>query len=237
MSATLAELGATVVVASRDVTACTTLAEAVEKEFGARCVGAELDVTRAESIDACVGGVLSEFGRLDVLVNSAWSGEKNSLESITEEAWLYDLEVSLTGTFRLVKRSLPALRTSRGVILTVASMYGHVAPDPRLYEGTTHTNPPSYGAAKAGVIQFTRYLASFLAQDGIRVNCISPGAVPHEPTRQEFPDFVNRLVERTPIGRLGEPRDLKGVVALLCSDAGSFITGQNICVDGGWTIR
>jgi gluconate 5-dehydrogenase len=113
-------------------------------------------------------------------------------------------------------------------------MYGHIAPDYRIYDGTNFSNPPSYGAAKAGVIQFTKYLASFLSPHGIRVNCLSPGPFPHAET-QKHEVFIERLAAKNPMNRIGEPHEVKGAVALLCSDAGSYITGQNICVDGGWT--
>jgi gluconate 5-dehydrogenase len=137
--------------------------------------------------------------------------------------------------FRIVKAAFPTLKERRGVILNIASMYGHIGPDHRLYDGKQFANPPSYGAAKAGVLQFTRYLASFLSPHGIRVNALSPGAFPHPPTR-EHTAFMERLSGKNPMNRLGEPHELKGAVALLCSDAGSYMTGQNVCVDGGWTI-
>ncbi len=114
-------------------------------------------------------------------------------------------------------------------------MYGHIGPDYRIYDGKEFANPPSYGAAKAGVIQFTKYLASFLSPHGIRVNALSPGAFPHPPT-QKHEDFMEKLGSKNPMNRIGQPDELKGAVALLCSDAGSYITGQNLCVDGGWAI-
>ncbi len=115
-------------------------------------------------------------------------------------------------------------------------MYAHVAPDYRIYDGDEHVNPPSYGAAQAGVIQLTRYLASFLAPEGIRVNCISPGPFPFEETQKENPGFIKHLAGKNPMGRIGFPHELKGAAAFLCSDASSFITGQNLCVDGGWSV-
>src|SRR5690606_30657164 len=99
---------------------------------------------------------------------------------------------------------------------------------------TKFANPPSYGAAKAGVIQLTKYCASFLANDGIRINAISPGPFPFESTQKENPAFIERLSAKHPLGRIGKPHELKAVAALLCSDASSYMTGQNVCVDGGW---
>lgn len=127
------------------------------------------------------------------------------------------------------------MKKKKGVILNIASMYGHVAPDYRIYPDLRYTNPPSYGAAKAGVIQLTKYMASFLSPYGIRVNALSPGPFPH-PETQTNRRFLEQLQNRNPMRRIGVPEDLKGAVALLCSDAGSYMTGQNLCVDGGWTI-
>jgi gluconate 5-dehydrogenase len=103
-----------------------------------------------------------------------------------------------------------------------------------MYAGTDHANPPSYGAAKAGVIQLTKYLASFLSPHGIRVNAISPGPFPFADIVGNE-EFMGALRAKTMLNRLGKPEELKGAVALLCSDASSYMTGQNICVDGGWT--
>lgn len=233
----LVELGANVVVASRNHEKCERAAAALRNgcEGSVRTLGLSLDLLDPNSVVGCIRTVEQEFGGLDILINNAWSGKKNSWESITEEDWLYDVDMSLNSVFRVVKAAFPMLKASKGVILNVASMYGHVAPDYHIYEGTTFANPPSYGAAKAGIIQFTKYLASFLAPYGVRTNALSPGAFPHPPTR-EHEVFMERLSGKNPLNRVGEPHELKGAVALLCSDAGSYITGQNICVDGGWAV-
>lgn len=233
----LAELGANVVIASRDREKCERAAAALRDagEGSARTLGLRLDLLDPVSIAGCIQTVEQEFGGLDILVNNAWSGKKNSWESITEEDWLYDIDMSLNSVFRMVKAAFPLLKARKGAILNIASMYGHVAPDHRIYEGTAFANPPSYGAAKAGIIQFTKYLASFLAPHDIRANALSPGAFPHRSTR-EHEVFLRRLSEKNPMNRVGAPHELKGAVALLCSDAGSYMTGQNIRVDGGWTV-
>jgi len=150
--------------------------------------------------------------------------------------WNHDLEVCLTGVFRVIKKLTPLLRKKEGNILNISSMYGHVAPDYRIYDSEKYANPPSYGAAKAGIIQLTKYLASFLSKDGIRVNCISPGPFPFLETQEENPEFIKRLSEKNLLNRVGYPFEIKGAVSLLCTGAGSFMTGQNICVDGGWSV-
>ena len=237
ISQTLAELGAHVVIASRDKKKCEQRASEIEQEFDhtIRSIGLELDITKKASINACLQGARKEFNQLDILVNCSWSGNKNSWESIDENDWAYDIDVCLNAVFRVTKLAFEDLKKTKGVILNVASMYGHVAPDYRMYDGNQFANPPSYGAAKAGVIQFTKYLASFLSPYGMRANCISPGPYPF-PETQEHKAFMAELGKRNPMGRIGQPHEIKGAVALLCSDASSYMTGQNICIDGGWTV-
>jgi NAD(P)-dependent dehydrogenase (short-subunit alcohol dehydrogenase family) len=236
ISHALAELGAHVVVASRDLEKCRAFAVGIARRHGTRADALRVDITDPESIR----GLLDETGQLvpslDVLVNCGWSGRKNTFDSITDADWDRDVEVCLNGVFRTVKAAVPLLTPRRGNILSVASMYGHVAPDYRMYDGERFANPPSYGAAKAGLLQLTRYLASFLSPQGIRVNAISPGPFPYESTQVESPDFIERLCAKNPLGRIGHPHELKGAAALLCTDAGAYITGQNLCVDGGWTV-
>ena len=233
ISEALAELGATVFVASRDQGKCQAFADTLTQRFGGEHNGLKLDLMDTASVTACVEEVTAG-GPLDILVNCSWSGNKNTLESISEADWSYDIDMSLNGVFRMVKAAIPALKDSKGVILNVASMYGHVAPDYRLYDGEKYANPPSYGAAKAGVLQFTRYLASFLSADGVRVNALSPGPFPYPTTVAENPEFIARLSAKNPLNRIGTPHEVKGAAALLCSDASSYMTGQNVCVDGGW---
>lgn len=237
ISETLAELGANLVLASRDKAKCDKKCEEIKKLTGGSvtAVGLELDVLNRDAPAKFFAQVHEYFDAIDIFVNNAWSGNKNSWESISNEDWEHDIDMSLNSVFRLTKAAFPDLKTTHGVILNIASMYGHIGPDYRIYDGKEFANPPSYGAAKAGVIQFTKYLASFLSPYGIRVNALSPGAFPHPPT-QKHQIFMEKLGSKNPMNRIGQPDELKGAVALLCSDAGSYITGQNLCVDGGWAI-
>lgn len=237
ISETLAELGSNLVLASRDLAKCQKKCDDIMRLNGGsiRAAAIELDVLEKGSATAFFDQVHEHFDAIDILVNNAWSGNKNSWESISDEDWDYDINMSLNSVFRFTKAAFPDLKASKGVILNIASMYGHIGPDYRIYDGKEFANPPSYGAAKAGVIQFTKYLASFLSPHQIRVNALSPGAFPHPPT-QLHTAFMEKLSSKNPMNRIGQPDELKGAVALLCSDAGSYITGQNICVDGGWAI-
>lgn len=233
MCEALAELGANVVVGSRDKAKVEAFAKSLADEFGVKASALPVDVTQTDSIEKALTTIEADYGGLDILINNAWSGKKNSFESITMDDWKYDIDVCLNGVFYTSKKALPYLKKNKGVIVNVASMYGHVAPDYKMYEGTDHANPPSYGAAKAGVIQLTKYMASFLAPHGIRVNAISPGPFPFgDIVHNEA--FIGKLESKTMLNRIGNPEDLKGIIALLSSDASAYMTGQNICVDGGW---
>jgi NAD(P)-dependent dehydrogenase (short-subunit alcohol dehydrogenase family) len=126
-------------------------------------------------------------------------------------------------------------RQAPGSIINIASMYGVVASYPSAYEGLPSISPPNYHALKGGVVHVTRHLAAYWAKYNIRVNAIAPGAFPKAETNEQIPGFITRLEEKVPLGRMGRPEELKGIVVLLASDAGSYITGQNLLVDGGWT--
>ena len=120
-------------------------------------------------------------------------------------------------------------------MVNIASMYGSVSPDPAIYGDSGANNPPSYGAAKAGLIQFTRYAACHFAAERIRVNCISPGPFPAQRYFDQDPEFRRRLENKIPMRRTGDPQEIRGPLLFLASDASSYVTGINLPVDGGWT--
>ena len=198
----------------------------------------KVDITDNKSINTMIEKLKKlTNNKLDILVNCGNEIKKNTFESISNEDWDRDINSTLSGVFKTVKAAVPLLKNSeKGNILFIGSMYGHVAPDYRLYDDKKFSNPPSYGAGKAGIIQLTKYLASFLSSDGIRVNCISPGPFPFESTQKDNPAFIKRLAEKNPMNRIGNPYEIKGTALLLCSDASSYINGQNFCIDGGWSI-
>jgi len=182
-----------------------------------------------------------EFGRLDAVVNNAYGGTGGSTRTATAADFAASYEIAVTSAFFLIRESLPLLevagmRNQGGAsIVNVASMYGVVSPDVRIYQQEASQNPPFYGAAKAGLIQLTRYLACDLAAKRIRVNSISPGPFPSAAALHSQPKLQEELVRRTPLGRIGAPEELAGPVVFLVSDAASYITGANLAVDGGWT--
>tara|TARA_B100000963_G_scaffold140321_2_gene122206 strand:+ start:1970 stop:2773 length:804 start_codon:yes stop_codon:yes gene_type:complete len=236
MSETFAELGADIIISSRNEKKGNIFAKNIKNKFKNKTFFFPVDITDEKSIESLFKYTNKKFNKkLDVLVNCGWTGKKNTFESITNKDWNFDVEVCLSSVFRTIKIFLPLLKKSKGNILNVGSSYGHVAPDYRIYDGKKYANPPSYGAAKAGIIQFTKYCASFFSKFKIRSNCISPGAFPLKHTQKDNPRFIKKLAEKAPLNRIGFPDDLKGATALLTTDAGSFITGQNIIVDGGWS--
>lgn len=122
-------------------------------------------------------------------------------------------------------------------VINIASMYGTVAPPPELYQDNPFKSEPWYGAAKASMIQLSRYYASFLGSEGIRVNSISPGPFPKTELKEKFPEFIERLTDKVPLGRVGKPEELAQCCVFLASTMSSFVSGHNLAVDGGWTAR
>lgn len=185
-------------------------------------------------------GALATHQRLDILINNAVSMQPGPLESVTQDAFDAAFASGAYAPFELMRIALPALEraveaTGQASIVNVASMYGHVAPDPRIYDSTPFNSPPHYAATKGALIQLTRYMACQWGAKGIRVNAVSPGPFPRNAIRTGHPDFAARLAARVPMGRVGEAHEAANAIAFLAGDAASFITGINLPVDGGWT--
>ncbi|MDR0603974.1 MAG: SDR family oxidoreductase [Bacteroidales bacterium] len=234
MSESLNEAGATVIVAGRSEEKFSNNFHEKENYFFI-----QTDISDTASIHQCFATVKQKFGHIDILLNNAVyldSGGKKP-EDITDEEWTICANGVSGSVFRCIREIIPFMRGQGGSIINVSSMYGVVSPDFTLYEGecSPFFNPVNYGAEKAGVIQMTKYFATYLIKDKINVNCISPGTFP-SPTVQENKEFIARLSKKNPACRIGKPEDLKGVVVFLASNASDYVVGQNIIVDGGWTI-
>lgn len=227
----LSDAGARVVVAGKDKTK-------FKKVFGgSRMVEFEkIDISSTPSIKSCFRNIIKKFGAIDVLVNNAIYRKGVSPEKMTDAEWNYGVDGVLGSVFRCIREIIPHMKKRGGNIINISSMYGVVSPDFRIYEyNPSSFSPPDYGAAKAGVIQLTKYYGVYLAQYKIRVNCITPGPFPAK-EGQNAKRFAAALAAKTVVNRYGNPDDLKGPVVFLASDASSFITGHNLIVDGGWTI-
>ena len=196
------------------------------------------DVAASDSIEQSLNDVISKEGRIDTAINNAFYSRGQSPEEMLNEDFAYCLDGTLSSVFRVIKALIPIYKKQQnGKIINVSSMYGVVAPQFEAYtEYPEYLNPPHYGAAKAGVIQLTKYYASYLGHYNVQVNCVTPGPFPSF-TVQEKSGFVEELEKRTCLGRIGTPEDLAGAFVFLASDASNFITGQNIVIDGGWTIK
>jgi len=233
LSEGLAEAGATLITASRSRARNEEFAAALTAR-GHDAVGMEFELGNPDSAAKLHDEVIGRFGRLDVLVNSALmrNAYGGSFEEQTFEQWEECGRGDLAGLLHVCQLFIPDMvGQGRGSIINISSIYGAVSNDPTLYEGTTMKQPPNYTFVKAGMVNFTRYLACYYGKQGVRANCISPGGYYDN---QPAP-FVDAYCKRVPVGRMLGNEDIKGAVVFLASDASQYVTGHNLLVDGGWT--
>lgn len=232
----LAQYGAALIIASRDVGQCCSLADELSKKYKIDAVGMHVDILETDSIRSLFHTTADRFGKIDILVNNAYIPVSKPLEKMSDELWRKGIEGTVGGAFRCTREVLPYMTEKKyGKIISIASMYGVMAPNPAAYGGNSKIGSPAcYGAGKAAVIQLTKYIAAYYGKRGIWANCISPGSFPHEDVQKNW-DFMQALGEKTMLGRIGRPEELMGAVVFLASDASSYVTGQNLCIDGGAT--
>jgi NAD(P)-dependent dehydrogenase (short-subunit alcohol dehydrogenase family) len=230
----LAEAGATVIVASRDLTRCEQFVTELQA-CGHQAHARMLDLTRDDSVRALAQDLRATWGRLDVLFNNAVAVSTGAPDRYSTIEWARTMECNATGLYRacLIFGTMMAEKGA-GSIVNIGSIYGVVSPDFRLYEGHEEmASPPSYGFVKAGMVQLTRYLAVYFGGRGVRVNCLSPGGLYSRDMPAQFPA---RYRARTPLKRMAGINDLKGAALFLAADASAYVTGQNLLVDGGFTL-
>ena len=230
----LAEAGATVITASRSPERNREYAEVLRRQ-GYDAHGLQFELGNPDSTRILHEEVIARFGRLDVLVNSALTRDAyggGGFDTQTFAHWQQSGTGDLAGLFQICQLFIPDMvRNGRGSIINISSIYGVVSNDPTLYEGTDMKQPANYNFVKAGMLNFTRYLACYYGKQGVRANCISPGGYfDNQPE-----PFVRNYTRRCPVGRMLGNEDIKGAVVFLASDASEYITGHNLMVDGGWT--
>lgn len=195
------------------------------------------DVTNKKDIDSLIKDVIEIYGRIDGLVNLAYPRTKdwgNKFEDIPLDSWRKNVEMQLNSVFYICQKVLEIMKKQmNGSIVNIASIYGVVGNDFTIYEEYGGTSPAAYSAIKGGIINFSRYLASYYGKYNIRVNCVSPGGILDE--NNQHPSFIKRYSDKSPLKRLGNPEEIAPAITFLLSDEASFITGHNLMVDGGWT--
>jgi|TARA_B110000902_G_scaffold251434_1_gene311690 NAD(P)-dependent dehydrogenase (short-subunit alcohol dehydrogenase family) len=194
----------------------------------------KMDITFEKSIKDTFQQIVNHFGKIDGLVNNAYPRTKdwgNKFEDIEFESWKKNVDLQMNSVFTCVQQIVPFLRKSKGSVVNIASIYGVVGNDFTVYENTPLTSPAAYSAIKGGVINFTRYLASYYGKEGMRFNVVSPGGI----FDNQHPTFVEQYEHKVPMKRMGNPDDIAPSVSFLLSEQSKYITGQNLIVDGGWT--
>jgi NAD(P)-dependent dehydrogenase (short-subunit alcohol dehydrogenase family) len=226
------------------------VADRVAERYGVQTFAIAADITRGEAVAEMVQRVIQKFGHIDILINNAArnpkqerldtdSGASSRLEHFSSADWHLDIAIGLTGAFLCSRHiGVEMARQGRGVILNIASDLGVIAPDQRIYrrpgvpDDQQPVKPVSYSVVKHGLIGLTRYLATYWADQGVRVNALSPGGV----FTGQDEGFVKRLTDLIPLGRMAHEEEYKAAVVFLVSDASSYMTGANIMMDGGRTV-
>jgi NAD(P)-dependent dehydrogenase (short-subunit alcohol dehydrogenase family) len=231
----LAAHGASIVAVDISGEKAAAAAAEIECAYGVSAEGFAVDVCCEAAIDAVVAAVIAKFGRIDVLVNSAYPPAPTGMgrfPNLTSADWQAYVSGHLTACYVPSRRVFVEMQSQRdGSIIGLGSIYGVVAPDFSIYDGTAMTMPAPYSAVKSGIVSFMRYLSTSGAAHGIRANAVSPGGIENgQPA-----SFIANYSKRTPLGRMGQPDDIVGAVVYLASPAGRYTTGQNLVIDGGWS--
>jgi len=236
MAEALVEAGADVYITSRNKEKGEKAVVKLRETVNGKIQSLVLDVLSIDSIKSSFQKIVEDSGKIDILVNNASYMNPSKFEYISEAEWKSGIDGTINGVFRCTNEVIPIMeKNGVGSIINIASMYGEVSPDPSIYGDSGLNSPPYYGAGKAAILQYTRHMACHLAKKNIRVNAISPGPFPKPEVQQDI-EFINNLKNKTPLGRIGQPSELKGIIVFLASEASSFVTGDNIHIDGGWSV-
>jgi NAD(P)-dependent dehydrogenase (short-subunit alcohol dehydrogenase family) len=230
MSRALAEAGARVIVTSREAEKAI---DTAAKLPGTGHFGVAMDQMDGDSVARGFAEAIERAGEIDILINNGHDPNASDLTTVTREEFDRTLS-NATAYFDLARRFRDQVvaRGGTGSVVMIGSMYGVVGSYPDAYADVVPASPVAYHALKGGIVHMTRHLAVYWAKDGVRVNCLSPGPFP---SGKANPQMVERLITKSPMGRMGRPDEVKGAVVFLASEASSYVTGQNLLVDGGWT--
>lgn len=230
----MAQQGANVVLADINAERLAAAETAARNAGAPGVLSVPLDFGNEASILACVTAAADRFGSLWGVVNATFGSTGKRFDDLTVEDFDRANRLNLTGTFVLAREAAKHM-SGGGSMVMFASMYGVVAPKPDNYPPPMAPNPIEYGAGKAGIIQMVRYMAGHFGPRNIRVNAVAPGPFPHQATQDGSAEFMTNLSRSTMLGRIGRRDELAGPTAFLLSDAASYITGQCLNIDGGWT--
>lgn len=236
---TLAELGANLVIVDRPSSPLDEQSQFLMSNYQIGVESFVCDLENSAHRQELLHWLKSRYQKLNILINNAafvgtsdLQGWATSFEEQSIDTWRRALEVNLTAAFDLCKGISPLLKIASGAnIINIGSIYGELGPDWCLYDDTNMGSPAAYAVSKGGLLQMTRWLATTLAPK-VRVNAISPGGV----FRNQPDVFVKRYETRVPLGRMAKEEDFKGAIAYLATGLSSYVTGQNLFVDGGWGI-
>jgi NAD(P)-dependent dehydrogenase (short-subunit alcohol dehydrogenase family) len=226
----LSEVRAAVVVTSRDAERARKAAADLAAQTGGRCLGLELEVKDQRSVEAVVARAIEELGGLHILVNNAGVNIRESILDLKDESWQEVIGTNLAGAMRCSRAVAPHMKEQRwGRIINLGSILSLIGIPQRA----------AYAASKAGLLGLTKAMALDLAPYGVTVNALCPGVFKTEINRPILndPDYLKDFLRQVPIGRLGEPSELKGAAVFLASEASSYVTGAALFVDGGWTTQ
>lgn len=233
----LSQVGANVVLADISLPQCKILEKNIKNKYSTNPFSVKLDLTKQSSIKSMVSSIKKKYSKIDVLVNNAaYQGNKkirsSGFENLKLDTWNQAIDVNLTGVFLCCQEvGKQMLKQKNGNIINIASIYGIVAADQRIYGKSGQNSAAFYAATKSAIINLTRYLASYWNRTGIRVNTLSPGGVENN----QDSTFKKKYSEKTMLGRMAKKDEYVGALIYLASDASSYMTGANLVVDGGWT--
>jgi NAD(P)-dependent dehydrogenase (short-subunit alcohol dehydrogenase family) len=212
-------------------------AELVRQKKLSRTVADSLDISNVNALPAALDQILAKHGVPDGVVYLVTASSRGkSLEELSVEDFQKSFDLALPPTFLLCRTVAEAMKArGSGSFVVYSSMYGMVSPDPRIYHRPMRANPIDYGAGKAAILQMVRYFAVHYGPAGIRFNAITPGPFPHPGTQRDEPEFIARLNQKNPLGRIGNNHEVVGPTLFLLTDSASYVTGHNLVVDGGWT--